>query len=325
MRDLHMEAMVRQYGRDGELEDCEVVQVYRQSGRSLHSKLEQEKCSLEESTRAQMELQRCSLSASTSVYSKIENHVNLQQIKIRLCEALSTIRTVCVRHLDSCFVKDDIRQMKETHLQEMTSFLRSIFREKIDDDVLDDCEKNDMQKIETAIEYSYDDDEFYTYLDDGDVLISNALNDTERGLLNTEHDISDKEENTTDKSSPSTFSLFSSFKDGAMSTYDTTPTRYENDEENAITVTMKTMSTTIEYTTAATDITSGVFKDSYKSSSDGLDIGFTETVSFILYEDDVNDKKVQGYVEKAGNGKYCVDAPEGLVILLSILSYKLMF
>ena len=29
MGDLHMEAMVRQYGRDGELEDCQVVKNYR--------------------------------------------------------------------------------------------------------------------------------------------------------------------------------------------------------------------------------------------------------------------------------------------------------
>merc|ERR1719477_510533 len=73
MRDLHIEALVKQYGELGELDDCELVKKYRQSGRTLADPVEDVACSDEKTREIQTMFQTCSHSTATSVYQTIQD------------------------------------------------------------------------------------------------------------------------------------------------------------------------------------------------------------------------------------------------------------
>merc|ERR1712042_9233 len=139
MRDLHIEALVRQYGEQGELDSCEIVQEYRHSGRTLADPVEDVTCTDEKTMEVQTKFQTCSHSTATSVYQSIQDLTSIKIISDKLCKALTTIGTVCIKHLYQCFAEDDVKQMRKSHLQEMKTFLLRISEEKVTADAFENC------------------------------------------------------------------------------------------------------------------------------------------------------------------------------------------
>merc|ERR1719250_364230 len=139
MRDLHIEALVNQYGELGELDDCELVKKYRQSGRTLADPVEDVACSDEKTREIQTMFQTCSHSTATSVYQTIQDITSVKIISHKLCKALTTIGTVCIKHLYQCFAEEDVKQMRKSHIEEMKTFLLRISEEKVAEDVFEKC------------------------------------------------------------------------------------------------------------------------------------------------------------------------------------------
>jgi len=139
MRDLHIEALVRQYGELGELDGCDLVQEYRQSGRTLADPVEDVTCSDDKTREIQTKFQTCSHSTATSVYQTIQDITSVKIISHKLCKALTTIGTVCIKHLHQCFAEDDVKQMRKSHLEEMKTFLLRISEEKVTNNVFENC------------------------------------------------------------------------------------------------------------------------------------------------------------------------------------------
>merc|ERR1719312_1366299 len=139
MRDLHIEALVRQYGELGELDDCELVKKYRQSGRTLADPVEDVACSDEKTREIQTMFQTCSHSTATSVYQTIQDITSVKIISHKLCKALTTIGTVCIKHLYQCFAEEDVKQMRKSHLEEMKIFFLRISEYKVPNNLFENC------------------------------------------------------------------------------------------------------------------------------------------------------------------------------------------
>jgi len=159
MRDLHIEALVRQYGGEEgkELAECPVVREYRESGRTLEGGGEEIVCNDIQTLKIQQSFQNCSHEISTAVYEASLQIESSKLLGAKLCKALTDIGTVCVKHLRECFARDDVIQMKRSSLLEMKDFLIRIVNGKVEEDALDDC-KAGLDAVDTLEEY--DDEEY---------------------------------------------------------------------------------------------------------------------------------------------------------------------
>jgi len=160
MRDLHIEALVRQYGGEQgqELAQCPVVKEYRESGRAVEGGGEEIVCSDSQTLAIQQSFQNCSHEISTSVYEASLQMESTILLTGKLCKALTDIGTLCVKHLKECFARDDVIQMKRSSLAEMKDFLIRIVNGKVKKDALDDC-KAGLDAVDMLEEY---DEEDYT-------------------------------------------------------------------------------------------------------------------------------------------------------------------
>merc|ERR1719318_2247946 len=105
----------------------------------------------------QTKFQTCSHSTATSVYQTIQDLTRAKIISDKLCKALTTIGTVCVKHLNECFAEDDVRQMRKSHLVEMKTFLLRISQGKVTNNAFDNCKV--MEYVENEIDQDIDQDE----------------------------------------------------------------------------------------------------------------------------------------------------------------------
>ena len=102
--------------------------------------------------------QTCSHSTATSVYQTIQDITSVKSISDKLYKALTTIGTVCVKHLYECFAEDDVRQMRKSHLEEMKKFLLRISQEKVTNNIFDDC------KVMEYVDNEVDKDQIASFL-----------------------------------------------------------------------------------------------------------------------------------------------------------------
>jgi len=149
MQDLHIEALIDQYKQYGDLDNCPVVKEYRESGRN-EDEDEDVLCNDDRTVAVQTDFQNCIHSTSTVAYQAILDLDDTAIISDKLCKAMSTIGTVCVKHLSECFADDDLSQMKRSHIEEMKKFFLG-FSDKVTSDALDNC------KIMEVTENSEDD------------------------------------------------------------------------------------------------------------------------------------------------------------------------
>ena len=125
---------------------------FRQSVRTQDDPIEDVTCSDTKTMDIQTKFQTCSHSTATSVYQTIQDLTSVKIISDKLCKALTTIGTVCVKHLNECFAEDDVRQMRKSHLEEMKTFLLRISQEKLTGGALDNCKV--MEYVENGVERS---------------------------------------------------------------------------------------------------------------------------------------------------------------------------
>merc|ERR1719206_1633613 len=83
-----------------------------QSGRTVTDPIEDVACSDEKTREIQTMFQTCSHSTATSVYQTIQDITSVKIISHKLCKALTTIGTVCIKHLYQCFAEEDVKQMR---------------------------------------------------------------------------------------------------------------------------------------------------------------------------------------------------------------------
>ena len=107
-------------------------------------------CNDDRTVAVQTDFQNCIHSTSTVAYQAILDLDDTAIISDKLCKAMSTIGTVCVKHLSECFADDDLSQMKRSHIEEMKKFFLG-FSDKVTSDALDNC------KIMEVTENSEDD------------------------------------------------------------------------------------------------------------------------------------------------------------------------
>merc|ERR1712142_412238 len=245
MRDMHIEALVRQYGEQGELDACDLVQEYRHSGRTLDDPVEDVTCTDEKTIEVQTKFQTCSHSTATSVYQTIQDLTSIKIISDKLCKALTTIGTVCIKHLYQCFAEDDVRQMRKSHLQEMKTFLLRISEEKVTADVFENCkvmEYTENEEQEGIVIHQLDND----MVDMGSEESVENNNSKDEGITvksimkilpgdDTETDISEKSDfhiTTTEESSNGKVKGARSVKYvGAISTKSETMNKLKEDDE----------------------------------------------------------------------------------------------
>jgi len=149
MKDLHMEALVKQYSEEEDLDTCHVVEQYRQS-HAIHPDQENDvSCTDDKMLDTQAKYQTCSHTTTTSVYQDIMDINSVETISSKLCQALTTIGTVCVKHLSECFAENDAKQMRKSSLTEMKAFLLRISQEKAPSNALDNCKIMEFDHADT--------------------------------------------------------------------------------------------------------------------------------------------------------------------------------
>jgi len=156
LQDIHLESLLSQY-KDIQMDHCQIVNDYMQSGRRNKIIHHDEKCDDEMTARAQETFQSCSHSSSTEAYQKIRDVQEEKQIKTVLCHTLNVIENVCKADLEDCFSDEDIQMITSSHLTEMKKFLVRITRGKVEKEALDDCNNfvNEITTEETKHEILY--------------------------------------------------------------------------------------------------------------------------------------------------------------------------
>eukprot|EP00091_Calanus_sinicus_P025508 TRINITY_DN9771_c0_g1_i1.p1 TRINITY_DN9771_c0_g1~~TRINITY_DN9771_c0_g1_i1.p1 ORF type:complete len:208 (-),score=36.46 TRINITY_DN9771_c0_g1_i1:255-878(-) len=123
IRMLHVETFVRQFGGEGSLENCEISHKHRHSP---DDPKEGALCSDAKTIESQTQLHTCSHSASSQVFDAIQDLNSVKIISDKLCKALTTVGTVCFKHLQGCFTQDKVNAMRQNHLEQMKAFFLRI-------------------------------------------------------------------------------------------------------------------------------------------------------------------------------------------------------
>jgi len=146
-KELHLEALVRQYRLEGNRE-CRVVAEYRQSGRTTADRDNEIVCTDTKTLHITKQLQNCSHEISTRVYENTLELTRPQEITEKLCTALTDIANICIIQLKECFAPEDVKQMKKSSLEEMKEFLIRIVNGKVGRDALDNCRAG-LEEVKT--------------------------------------------------------------------------------------------------------------------------------------------------------------------------------
>lgn len=104
-----------------------------------NSKNKKHPCKESETLKVQNKFQTCSHSMTSQFYETSLDLTNPRIIGQKMCDALITIETKCVPMLRQCFARDDVEQMKRSHMDEMKLFLVRIVKDKVGPIVIDNC------------------------------------------------------------------------------------------------------------------------------------------------------------------------------------------
>jgi len=146
LEDMYLESLLSQY-KDIQLDHCQVVMDYMQSGRRNKIIHHEEKCDDEQTLKVQNSFQSCSQTSSTMAYRKILDVENEEKVKKILCDTLNTIKNVCIADLATCFSAEDIKIMNESNLEQMKTFLVRIARGKVDEKALEECDAHRIKDV----------------------------------------------------------------------------------------------------------------------------------------------------------------------------------
>jgi len=141
MKDMHTEAIVKRFREYKGIESCPTVVAFRKTLKLKEAsggpggpgeRIEVETCTDEDSSRAMTSFHTCSHAISTRVYNLIVGQAASAAGAGRderlgpICLGLRNISTECPVHLRNCFAPDDVRQMEERQLDQMTTFFEQL-------------------------------------------------------------------------------------------------------------------------------------------------------------------------------------------------------
>eukprot|EP00092_Neocalanus_flemingeri_P016147 GFUD01017475.1.p1 GENE.GFUD01017475.1~~GFUD01017475.1.p1 ORF type:complete len:329 (+),score=106.05 GFUD01017475.1:331-1317(+) len=172
MKDMHVESLLRKNrGAVVDIEQCDTVKQFR--SRQIDYEEYTESCSDEEFVQFQADFQSCTHSITTSVNDDIQSLNSLKSISSFLCQAISSISSDCVKHLEKCLDAEDVVIMSENHIEQLKLYFVKLADDKVDDDFnLDNCKEplSDSAPVNKDIRNVVE----FNYVDDGDDYIEDA-------------------------------------------------------------------------------------------------------------------------------------------------------
>merc|ERR1712106_658796 len=133
MKDMHVESLLtKNRGAVVDIEQCSTVRQFR----SHHALYEDAHlCSDDETVKSQEEFQTCTHSITTTVNDKIQSLNSVKSISSLLCQALSSISSDCVEHLENCLDAEDVIIMSENHIEQLKVFFLNLAPDKVSNEL----------------------------------------------------------------------------------------------------------------------------------------------------------------------------------------------
>jgi len=146
---MHVESLLhKNRGAVVDIEQCDTVKQFR--SRQIVYEEDPESCSDDKFSKSQADFQTCTHSITTSVNDDMESLNSLKSITSRLCKAINSISSDCVKHLEKCLDAEDVVIMSENHIEQLKLYFIKLAGDKVDSDIdLDNC-KESSEDLETV-------------------------------------------------------------------------------------------------------------------------------------------------------------------------------
>merc|ERR1719206_602439 len=123
-----------------DIEKCSTVQLYR-SEQLLFE--DPPSCTDNQAVRSQEVFQNCTHSITTSVNNKLQSLTTAKSISSIICQALNSISSECVEHLEKCLDEEDVVIMSETHIEQLKTYFINLAENKVEKGIdVDNCQEN---------------------------------------------------------------------------------------------------------------------------------------------------------------------------------------
>merc|ERR1719317_1153906 len=123
-----------------DIEKCSTVQLYR-SEQLLFE--DPPSCTDNQAVRSQEAFQNCTHSITTSVNNKLQSLNSAKSISSIICQALNSISSECVKHLEKCLDEEDVVIMSKTHIEQLKTYFINLAENKVEKSIdVDNCEDN---------------------------------------------------------------------------------------------------------------------------------------------------------------------------------------
>merc|ERR1719244_448169 len=140
MKELQVESFLNK-NRDAlpvDIEKCDTVQQFR-SEQLLFE--DPPSCTDNQTVKSQELFQNCTHSITTSVNDKIQSLTSAKSISSIICQALNSISSDCIKHLEQCLDEEDVIILTETHIEQLKTFFINLAGEKVEEDIkVDQCQ-----------------------------------------------------------------------------------------------------------------------------------------------------------------------------------------
>merc|ERR1719206_1189367 len=116
-----------------DIEKCSTVQLYR-SEQLLFE--DPPSCTDNQAVRSQEAFQNCTHSITTSVNNKLQSLTSVKSISSIICQALNSISSECVKHLEKCLEEEDLVIMSETHIEQLKTYFINLAENKVEEETV---------------------------------------------------------------------------------------------------------------------------------------------------------------------------------------------
>jgi len=122
-----------------DIEKCSTVQMYRS-----------EQLLFEDPPSCTEVFQNCTHSITTSVNNKLQTLHSAKSISSIICQALNSISSECVKHLEKCLDEEDVIIMSETHIEQLKTYFINLAENKAEEGIdVNNCQDN-FENLDTS-------------------------------------------------------------------------------------------------------------------------------------------------------------------------------